>query len=325
MDKTFPERVKGSLKNRVFSKIPESRAKDWLWWQYMRGKFGALRKEILNLDVEESGWSEGFYFVKLRGGLTFYDWETPQSFRSFWAHSNKQTDFLTFGVLDDIVTRYKYPQAIPIAPPFPSSFGHTCYHHSGSIVDMEVSPEQKLLLTERFTPRSGDVFLDVGAYIGFGTMRLSELVGSKGKVIAFECNPDIQRLLVKNVLENKLSNVTVIGKGVWNKNESVMLGDAEPQGRSLIEGTSGMEIEGITIDSLKLDRVNFISMTINGAELEALEGARETLEKLHPNLSIIGWVYREGQPIWKRVKPMLESFGYTCLVGGRGRVIAWKD
>ena len=329
MGKTFPERVKGSFKNRVFSSIPDGKIKDWVWWQYMKGKLGALQQEILTLDVEESGESEGFFFVKLRGGLTFYDWGTPQSFRSFWSHSDKQRDFLTFGVLDDIITRYKYPQAIPIAPPFPSSFGHTCYHHSGSIGDMKISPEQKFLLTERFTPKFGDIFLDVGAYIGFGTMRLSELVGSQGKVIAFECNPDIQKLLVKNVLENKLSNVTVIDKAIWNKNEEVMLGEAEPQGRSLIEGNKTLKVEGITIDSiveeLKLPKVDFISLTINGAEIEALQGAKRTLERYHPSLSAIGWVHRSGQPVWKTTKPFLESIGYTCLVGGHGRVVAWKD
>lgn len=329
MDKTFPELVKGSFKNRVFSLIPDGPVKDWLWWKYMRSRLSAPQKQISELDREITGQDEEFLFVKVRGGLTFYGWKSPESLHRYWNYSDKSTKFKFFGILWDIVSRYKYPQAIPIAPPYPSAYRRSCYHHSGSIVDMKISPERKLLLTEKFTPRLGDVVLDVGAYIGYGTMKLSEMVGSGGKVIAFECNPEIWKLLVKNISENRLSNVTLVERAAWNKNEAVMLGEAELQGRSLIEGSKTLKVIGATVDSvveeLGLSKINLISLTINGAEIEALQGAKGTLERFHPNVSAIGWVYRNRQPVWKTTKPFLESIGYTCLVGGHGRVIAWME
>ena len=325
MSKTFSERVKGSFKNRVFESIPDGQLKDWLWWQYQKSALSILRDEILALDIEKTGKDEGFLFVKLRNGLTFYGWKTPESSRRYWKHFGREDGFEFFDILEAIIVRYKYPQSIPIGTPLSKGWSHSYYHHSGVIGDMRTSPEQKLLLTQRFIPKLGNTVLDVGAFMGYGTMKLSQLVGPSGQVIAFECNPSTFDLLTKNILENRLNNVLLMGKAAWNKSERIMLGEGEPQGRSLIEGIPTVEVEGIAIDSLKLDRVDFISFTINGAELEALEGARQTLERLHPNLSVIGWVYRDGQPIWKRVKPYLESLGYKCLVGGRGGVLAWKE
>lgn len=40
-----------------------------------------------------------------------------------------------------------------------------------------------------FQPREGELVVDVGAYIGFYTIRASKLVGSQGKVIAIEAEP----------------------------------------------------------------------------------------------------------------------------------------
>ena len=47
--------------------------------------------------------------------------------------------------------------------------------------------------------REGDWVLDVGANIGHYTVRFSELVGDKGRVIAFEPVPDTFEILSSNV------------------------------------------------------------------------------------------------------------------------------
>jgi FkbM family methyltransferase len=58
------------------------------------------------------------------------------------------------------------------------------------------------------------------------------------------------------------------------------------------------EVQTITLDELLANRpVNFIKMDIEGAELEALSGARETLEHKKPLLAISA--YHKPSDLWK--------------------------
>jgi len=63
-------------------------------------------------------------------------------------------------------------------------------------------------LTLRHLQR-GDVYVDVGANIGYYTLVAAQRVGVTGKVIAYEPDPDNFALLKANVERNNLSNVTL--------------------------------------------------------------------------------------------------------------------
>ena len=53
----------------------------------------------------------------------------------------------------------------------------------------------------------GDVFVDVGANIGYYSVVAASIVGETGKIIAYEPEPENYHLLLKNLSLNKLSNV----------------------------------------------------------------------------------------------------------------------
>ena len=56
-------------------------------------------------------------------------------------------------------------------------------------------------------PDAGDVFVDVGANIGYYTLLAAQRVGPKGKVFAYEPNPENFALLKDNIELNQLHNV----------------------------------------------------------------------------------------------------------------------
>ena len=134
--------------------------------------------------------------------------------------------------------------------------------------------------------RPGDVVLDCGADIGTFTRRA--LDHGAGMVVSIEPAPGKDTCLRRNFASEIASGrVIVVHKGVWNREDTLKLyGDSVVEKR---EG-AGVEVPLTTIDNLvaelKLPRVDFVKMDIEGSEKQALAGARATILKFHPRMSI---------------------------------------
>jgi len=124
---------------------------------------------------------------------------------------------------------------------------------------------------------------DVGANVGYYTLLASKIVGSKGKVYAFEPDPNNLKLLHKNVYINNCKNVTVIPFATSDKNgQSVFsLNLANPGESRLSQGDKkdAILVKTITIDSYvkseNITHVDIIKMDIEGAEIKSLLGGKK--------------------------------------------------
>lgn len=148
--------------------------------------------------------------------------------------------------------------------------------------------------------KEGDIFIDIGANIGYHTLTAAKKVGRKGKIYAFEPEPKNFSLLTKNVAANNYSDRCVlICKGVSKKTgrEKLYLDPFNYGGHALFdhfqkpevflgarapktsEGSNFIEIEVVSIDDFLGNNkvVNVIKMDIEGAEALAIEGMLETL------------------------------------------------
>jgi FkbM family methyltransferase len=144
----------------------------------------------------------------------------------------------------------------------------------------------------------GDIVVDCGANIGAFTQKALAL-GAR-LVVAVEIAPATAECLRRNFArEITDGRVIVYGKGMWHKEDSLTL-QIHPQNSG--ENTVVMRTNGLvdgptvpltTIDNmvreLKLDRVDFIKMDIEGAEQSALAGARGTLARFQPRLAITAY------------------------------------
>jgi FkbM family methyltransferase len=149
--------------------------------------------------------------------------------------------------------------------------------------------------------RPGDVVLDCGANVGVFT-REALNAGAK-LVVAIEPAPENIECLRRNFApEVEAGRVVVYPKGVWDKDDwlHMQVDEHNSAADSFVihpEGShsSADRVPLTTIDKLvtelKLDRVDFIKMDIEGAETKALDGAHATLARYHPRLSIS--VYHE--------------------------------
>lgn len=142
---------------------------------------------------------------------------------------------------------------------------------------------------------SGDVALDCGGCWGDTALNLACRVGPTGKVHSFEFIPGNLAVLRQNLRNNPAvqDRVKIHERAVWEiTGQRFFYEDRGPASRvfdAKFDGMSG-EVESISIDdfitSEELDRVNFIKMDIEGAELWALRGGRHTLAKHKPKLAI---------------------------------------
>ena len=65
-----------------------------------------------------------------------------------------------------------------------------------------------------------------------------------------------------------------------------------------------------------------ISLTLNGAEVEALNGATRTISNLRPRIRLAGWYQRNNEFICDVCKQYLEKLDYFVYIGKKKGVLA---
>lgn len=143
--------------------------------------------------------------------------------------------------------------------------------------------------------RAGDIVLDCGAHIGSYTRQV--LTQGAQLVVAIEPAPENVECLRRNfVSEIAAGRVVVCPKGVWDREDALILRGSGSLQHSLIEGqerSDSVKVPLTTIDALigelKLKRVDFIKMDIEGAEVRAISGAYKTLKQDQPRLALAGY------------------------------------
>jgi len=149
--------------------------------------------------------------------------------------------------------------------------------------------------------KEGDVVLDIGANIGYYTLIFAKLVGPKGKVFAFEPDPENFALLNKNIKINEYKNVVLINKAVSNETGEIKLYLNEYNKANHQIYPSKNHRKSILIQTTRLDdffkdykgKIDFVKIDIEGAEYLAIQGMSNLLNK-NKNIKIITEFY----PCW---------------------------
>ena len=137
--------------------------------------------------------------------------------------------------------------------------------------------------------KNGMTFVDLGARHGYYTFIGATLVGSKGRVFAFEPNPDCYQRIMKGIKANGFANIIPVCKAVSNKT-GLTVDIIQPY---LIPFKDVViPSQTVALDDFFKDygrNIDIIKMDIEGAEVFALEGMKQLLKKdlkifleLHP-------------------------------------------
>jgi FkbM family methyltransferase len=166
-----------------------------------------------------------------------------------------------------------------------------------ALVTMIVELRLNAYRTDACDVQPGDVVLDCGANVGVFTRYA--LKRGAHRVVAIEPAPENLACLRRSFeREIRQGSVVVYAKGVWDHdaelNFKVVNGDSRLDTAVLdVPGArEGARITVTTIDKivaeLRLGRVDFVKMDIEGAECRALRGAVATIRRYHPRMAISG-------------------------------------
>jgi FkbM family methyltransferase len=143
----------------------------------------------------------------------------------------------------------------------------------------------------------GDFVVDGGAFKGETAFWF--LSKGAGKVYAFEGDDISFEVLSKNVRLNRVEDKIIPVKALLSDKDGVSKIKMTGSGSSSTLATDGTEVESITLDSFvfknNIEHIDFIKLDVEGAELDVLKGARETIKKFKPKLAIS--VYHKGDDI----------------------------
>lgn len=125
-------------------------------------------------------------------------------------------------------------------------------------------------------------------------------------------------------------HVIIYKKVVWNRKGSLRIHPDETYARfsPIYNWRKGVEeVQADTLDNiisnLKIDSIDFLRMDIEGAEVEALEGAKRVLDI--SNKAVIATLHiRDGQTTSAKVGRILEKSGFRVQVSSDGFVYTMK-
>ncbi|EOS29442.1 FkbM family methyltransferase [Lachnospiraceae bacterium 28-4] len=139
---------------------------------------------------------------------------------------------------------------------------------------------------DAFKPCSEEVYVDAGAFDGRDIFHFNEWVkGNYRKIYAFEPIKNMYQEICQKVEKAGIENIQVLNNAVWNRKEEIYF--VENAAGSHIDNKGKAIVGGVDIDSIvNQEKVTFIKMDIEGAELKALEGARNTIIINHPRLAV---------------------------------------
>ena len=193
---------------------------------------------------------------------------------------------------------------------------------SGDVKYLLKAHSEKMKLYEDVLPLSDyESIVDLGAYDG-DTIRefLTVTDGKYKKIIALE--PDEKNFRKLERKTEGLDNLTRLNLGAWDKEETLFF--AKKSGRNSRLEETGIPVNFNSVDNIVTEEVTFIKMDIEGAELKALEGAKNTVAKYRPKLYVCA--YHRNEDMFTLPFKIKELYvGYKIYFRQHPYIPAWES
>lgn len=175
--------------------------------------------------------------------------------------------------------------------------------------------------------RSGDIFIDVGANVGYISAVAASCVGERGEVHAFEplseCFQRLELLRDKNKDYRFVLNPAAVGDQAKVTDIHV---DMNQQSRCASAVMSSADHEQRSVNMIRLDeyvlihindisRIRMVKIDVEGFEFSVLKGMRALLENRQFSASIIceinPWIPSRLSYTLRDIEQYMQGFGYS--------------
>lgn len=186
--------------------------------------------------------------------------------------------------------------------------------YDGYYDDLPILVESYL---SRYKIKEGDIIVDAGAYLGAFSLIASRLTADSGKIIAFEAEKASYSKLLNNIRLNNATNIIPINKGLWDR-DAILPFNNVGNGESsfFFDGAVHNSIERVPVvrldselERLGFERVNFIKMDIEGAELFAIEGCKKFLKDNECAAAIAAYHIVNGERTSLQIEKITKELG----------------
>lgn len=176
--------------------------------------------------------------------------------------------------------------------------------------------------------KEGMTFVDIGPNVGYYTLLGARCVGTSGKVVALEPDPEVLAILRRNIEVNRVGNVQVVHGAASESCGRARLGRARSSSYSTglycQDAADWIEVPRYSLDAvineLGIGAVDLVKLDVEGAELEVIEGMSEILRVNRPKviMELHGRIDgTETQPPVQKLK----RAGYTVRHISRNHIV----
>ena len=169
-------------------------------------------------------------------------------------------------------------------------------------------------------------FIDAGAYNGDTAKEAIAYFPGLSKIIAIEPDPKNYKKLAKFSESVKVPEIQAINSAVWHNDGAGEFSSSGNRNSSISSTTSYQhketDVSLITIDSLSV-APDYIKYDVEGAELEALMGAHDTIEGSRPTMLVS--LYHRSRDIFKIPNYIAKKYPFYRMVLRRLKCLpAWE-
>ncbi len=163
-----------------------------------------------------------------------------------------------------------------------------------------------------------EVLVDCGAYIGDSILQYIQTYGEKYRTIyGYEINPDTMEKMKNNLKE--FERINFKRKGVGKRNEVMYLDDNMHDAGAKVSDTGTNVVEVVSLDDDIDEPITVIKMDIEGAEQDAINGAKRHIVEEKPRLLVC--TYHKPEDLFqipKLIDSIRDDYKFYLRFNGRG-------
>lgn len=152
-------------------------------------------------------------------------------------------------------------------------------------IPFDISQISNIYFDNMICMEDGEVFIDAGCFDCKTDNDFVMRCPGYAKIIAFEPDPINRKICEEKIMKEKIRDIELKKYGLWSEKGECTFQSTGSSARVNPNGNVVVQLESLD-NILKGDKATYIKMDIEGSELRALQGAKQTIQKYKPKLAI---------------------------------------